>query len=77
VLDLVHSMDVVAQLEKAGTRQIQDWAWQKQACFQLYYTYYLYNVSYNALVLSSIVYLIAAHGIQSCVYASECYFEVR
>jgi hypothetical protein len=30
VLDLVHNMDVVRQLEKAGARDVQDWAWQKQ-----------------------------------------------
>ncbi|KAG5188873.1 dynein heavy chain, N-terminal region 2-domain-containing protein [Tribonema minus] len=36
VLDLVHSMDVVRQLEQAGTRNQLDWAWQKQESVSCY-----------------------------------------
>ncbi|CAM9134653.1 unnamed protein product [Chrysoparadoxa australica] len=30
VLDLVHNMDVVEQLQRAGANSVNDWAWQKQ-----------------------------------------------
>ncbi|CAN0042899.1 unnamed protein product [Ascophyllum nodosum] len=35
VLDLVHSIDIVDQLQKSGVESLKDWTWQKQLRFYL------------------------------------------
>ncbi|CAM9326693.1 unnamed protein product, partial [Choristocarpus tenellus] len=35
VLDLVHNMDVVDQLQKAGLQSVEEWSWQKQLRYYL------------------------------------------